>query len=958
MKRTFLRRFSPALALAVAISFSVGIIILTAILWFVATVYKADRVAFDRERETIEKSFRQIGAASARELRIQTVWTEGFTNATSKNTEWMNVYYGPYLNRLLDYDTVLVLADTDEIVYSFSISLSPSQSSGATATISDLISAVRGENSRVTIPVQQTTFQVGEGKTVRHSTASDMRLVAGVPMMVVVSTIVPDTVVTAPVLSRPYLMVAMLSIDQRLLDRIAGDCGVVDLHWSPTTALTNAVPEFTGYDGSRVGALRWTGQQPGHEILSRMRYGLSAAFLAMFGCWFYFSHRAVAHARMIDNSSDALAQANRSLERQAADRTLELEATLNCMAQGLVLLRGDGTIALRNPQVMNLLDAADETSLAATVRELIAELVSSERPDEKRCTHAARRDITLSNGRTIELRSVNLPNDRQVITITDISVSKKRQHDLERAIAEAQAASEAKTRFLSTMSHEMRTPLNGIIGTLELMVATVLTEEQTELVDIAIESSEALLVHINDVLDFSKMEAGKLELDVKPFVLGHVLRSVVNVIKAQSDAAGNELVLNLAQNLPSLIIGDPVRLRQVILNLVSNANKFTSKGRITIDVKKCGGSDLKPKLEISVSDTGIGIPNDRLSDLFREFSMLDSSFTRRSSGTGLGLAISKRLIEAMGGTIGVESVEGEGSRFWCRVEFPTSDQITATYEPATRARLPEQRLNILLVDDNATNRLVGLRLLQAEGHTVTTANNGREALQAASAGTPFDVIFMDISMPEMDGVQATQHIRRLPKPYCAVKVIALTANAIAGDRERFLAAGMDGYLTKPLRKANLVSALAIGSHSVSVDACTGPAATSEPLVDAEALDQLMTEVGAETVRLIVDSYVTEMKQREAALSADPNRGSTDELRRTAHAIAGASASVGARRARTIAVDIENACSANVGDEAFALTEGLLIALSDTYDALSKSVSKQVSRVEPTDAEGSAAIAPS
>jgi CheY-like chemotaxis protein len=383
----------------------------------------------------------------------------------------------------------------------------------------------------------------------------------------------------------------------------------------------------------------------------------------------------------------------------------------------------------------------------------------------------------------------------------------------------------------------------------------------------------------------------------------------------------------------------------VLLNLVSNANKFTKNGCITVRVERIGGSDERPDIDVGVFDTGIGIPKDRLKDLFQEFSMLDSSYTRRTSGTGLGLAISKRLVEAMNGSVGVNSVEGEGSHFWFKLSLASLLDAPSQETPVIReASAPVRKLNILVVDDNATNRIVASRMLESEGHDVVTANNGKQALEAASA-TRYDAIFMDISMPEMDGIEATARIRGLPEPFRSVHIVALTANAIAGDRERFLGAGMNDYLTKPIRRADIEKQLAmiVDAKACGEDApkpalqpSAAPAGTPlADLIDVSELEKLAVETAPEVVPLVVEEYLRELSGRlEQALSA-MRAQNFDDLKKVTHAIAGASASTGARRLREIAKSIEQDCIAGKCDQALADARQLPGVISMTEAAFRK-----------------------
>lgn len=511
----------------------------------------------------------------------------------------------------------------------------------------------------------------------------------------------------------------------------------------------------------------------------------------------------------------------------------------------------------------------------------------------------------------------------------------KAHEELKEAIARAEAASRAKSGFLSTMSHEMRTPLNGVIGAMELLRLEQLTVRQSKLVDLAMQSSEALLVHINDVLDFSKMEAGKLELVPAPFDLRKLVNSVVDIVKPQAGNGGNRIAAEVSDELPQGLLGDRIRLRQILLNFASNAAKFTRNGVITLTVTPVASSAGKSVIEFAVTDTGLGIPAGRLGELFKEFSMLDSSYTRRTGGTGLGLAISKSLAEAMGGRIGVESQEGKGSRFWFTVELPHVE-ITETGTTGTSGHAaPAQRLCVLLVDDNATNRLVGSQLLAAAGHEVTLAAGGHEAAEAASKRS-FDVILMDISMPEVDGLEATRIIRAQSKLNQDTPIIALTAHAVAGDRERFLAAGMNDYLSKPFRLADLEARLSGVQRRVrdgsDVAADAKAATPEEPLLDQGELELLAEQTSAEIVPVVVEEFLKEMHVRVTEHSRAVQDRNRYGLQSVCHAIAGASSSVGARRLGSLAKSIEIKCIAGDDEEAFSRSARIAGTLAETEAA--------------------------
>ncbi len=379
----------------------------------------------------------------------------------------------------------------------------------------------------------------------------------------------------------------------------------------------------------------------------------------------------------------------------------------------------------------------------------------------------------------------------------------------ERAVAASQravAASRAKSEFLANMSHEIRTPLNGVVGMLQLLAGTPLDDAQRHRVEVAQSSAAALLTLINDILDFSKIEAGKLELDPVPFNLADVAESAAAIVAPRAEAKGLTLACHVDPAIARRRIGPADRVRQVLVNLLGNAVKFTGAGSVTLTVS----TDADGRLRFAVSDTGIGIPPDRLDRLFKTFSQVDASTTRQYGGTGLGLAISKQLAELMGGHVGVASEPGRGSTFWFTAQLPV-DTAVPVAAPASVAAAVTAGRRVLVAEDNDVNQMVVGEMLRRLGYAAELVDNGHAAV-VASAGGGFDLVLMDCQMPVMDGFEAAAAIRareadrpgsrRLP-------VIALTANAIKGDRERCLAAGMDDYLTKPIDGRELAAKLAL-----------------------------------------------------------------------------------------------------------------------------------------------------
>ncbi len=374
-----------------------------------------------------------------------------------------------------------------------------------------------------------------------------------------------------------------------------------------------------------------------------------------------------------------------------------------------------------------------------------------------------------------------------------------------RAREAAESANRSKSLFLANMSHEVRTPMNGVLGTLQLLQATPLSLDQRELVETAIGASNNLVALLGDILDHSKIESGKLVLESKPFCPARLAREVCTLLQPVADTRGIDLHLELSPSLPEAVDADPTRVRQVLLNLLGNALKFTTEGGVTLRLDHRGGQDPQAQLTVTVQDSGVGLTPSELERVFRPFEQADPTTTRRFGGTGLGLSISRQLVALMGGELTATSTKGVGSDFRFHIRAPA-----AVLEQHSRRPSPvppphaARKLRVLLVEDNPINQLVTTRMLQTLGVEVTLAEHGRRGLEALDRES-FDLVFMDLHMPELDGLQATRIVREKEQTSgsARIPIIALTASAMLEERKICLEAGMDDVLTKPLQMADL-----------------------------------------------------------------------------------------------------------------------------------------------------------
>jgi PAS domain S-box-containing protein len=523
-----------------------------------------------------------------------------------------------------------------------------------------------------------------------------------------------------------------------------------------------------------------------------------------------------------------------------------------------------------------------------------------------------------------------------VAFLRDISDRVRNEAELKRARDRAIAGEKQKAELLAVMSHEMRTPLNGMLGTLELVDDQSLDARHQRYLRIVRDSGRILLGHVNDVLDISRLDAGKMTLRKSGFDLVRLLEEIVDNQGQHASARGNRLILVPPNPELHRVYGDPDRLRQILLNLIGNAIKFTWNGRITLEADCAAGLE---SVELRVTDTGIGIAEEDIDRIFEDFVTIDSTYGRSTSGTGLGLGISLRLATVLGGELGVESEPGDGSVFWLRVPLAPPEEKPMPEAPSPAPCERPSACDVLLVEDNEINRLVGRDLLERDGHRVETANNGEAALSALGTRR-FDVVMMDISMPGMDGIDVARALRQGAGINAATPVVATTAHALPQEVEAFHAAGMQAVLIKPLTLDAIRTVL---TEVMTEGAAVRPAAIRPPapdnrttVIDEAHLDEMRQDLAPARLRHLHERFLFEMTDFQHAMPDLAKAGITGQatLAAEAHRMAGSAAMMGAARLMALLQEIEQAAKAGNAMELDARQADLAECWQTTRDALS------------------------
>lgn len=629
-----------------------------------------------------------------------------------------------------------------------------------------------------------------------------------------------------------------------------------------------------------------------------------------------------------------------------------IDCIIDSIADALLVTTKAGIIKTLNPAAKALLGYSDQELIGASISKILTFEPARSTVQSSMTQHPIHSMETVC----VTQQGVAIPvelsyaavqaelEDGWVYIIRDVSDRKRIEQALmaqnaalEQSKQEADQANQAKSEFLAMMSHEIRTPMNAVIGMTQLMLDLELDPQQRDYAEMIQTGSDMLLSIIDDILDFSKIESGKLELEYTPFSLRNCVQDALNLLSTKAAEKELELAFLDKPTLPRVILGDATRLRQILVNLLSNAIKFTEAGEVIVSLQARSINSQAPvyEFQFSVRDTGMGIPADRLDRLFQKFSQVDSSITRQYGGTGLGLAISKKLCELMGGSIWVESQPGQGSTFYFTIAAEALPEDALTHPSIRPGALSQRPLRILVAEDQIMNQKVAVLMLKKLGYEAEVVKNGLEvlaALQQANQVRRYDVILMDLQMPEMDGITTTELIMQDWEPALRPRIIAMTANVIERDRQLFLRAGIESYITKPVRLEELAAALnrhgsgRTGQQETPEGFSPPASGASELSVDLGILRAIQTlalpsDPGfvAETIALYLETSEELLVAMQIALRQTDVR----TLKRLSHTLCSGSATIGAMHLAKLCTNLETVVSQ-------CLVEDLVEALSEDY----------------------------
>jgi signal transduction histidine kinase/DNA-binding NarL/FixJ family response regulator len=782
-----------------------------------------DRLAAEKSVALVQSVLAAEQRNLARTATDYAWWQEAYENlAENPSRDWASTNIGAYLHDNFDISGSFVLDPSYATVFAFR-SGKPVEfdlTAHASGGLGQLVAVARA--SKASPP----------------AAPSGLIAIDGALQVVAVSRIAPEQPVPDSRRGAGHILVFTRDLDAAALGDLAANYGVAQLRFLPAGQPIEqpTMLRLAGPDGTPLGTLVWNPENPGRKMIRGLLLPVGGAVALI-----------VLLALLV------LRQMERT--RGESRRRLVLQTTtLQAVGEGIAAVDGRLRLAAWNPTFIRMFALPQDLPVVGLplVELLRFQAGRGDWDPEDREQAVARRlaeaekpggepaEITLPSGRVVELRRSPLPGGGFVGSYRDITERRMAERASIAARDQAEAANRLKSEFLATMSHEVRTPMNGVLGMVDLLLDSPLADEQRRYALTVRDSAESLLAITNDILDFSKLEAGKLEIATTDFEIAQVAESALSLFSPRAVAKGIGLTYRLAPDLPPYLRGDPGRLRQVLFNLLANAIKFTHLGAVAFRISHRPLAGGAVELRVEVADTGIGIAPEARESLFARFVQADSATSRRYGGTGLGLAICKQLVELMGGSIGVDSEPGRGTRFWFTLPCTVGAAPPAAGE-GEAALPPLGRLRVLVAEDNPINQRVVVAMLGRLGHQVDVVSDGRKVVEAVQK-LPYDLVLMDVEMPELDGPSATRAIRRLDGPVSRLPIIALTANAMAGAREEYLAAGMNGYVAKPIKLRELLAAIAgsIGGRGSGGDASA--AATGAAARAAEAATAVLNQM--------------------------------------------------------------------------------------------------------------------